>query len=63
MFDCCDGDDEVLFVDLVEDAVRAASGPPRPLERRQDQSLANTTRIFQECGGDELVDRCGDLLR
>src|SRR5690349_4461066 len=63
MFDSRHGHDEVIFVDLVKDAVHAASGRPGALERRQDQSFANAMWIFQECGGDELVDRRGDLLR
>jgi hypothetical protein len=63
MFDRRHGHDEVIFVDLIKDAVHATPGRPRSLERRQDRSFANTMRIFKECGGDELVDRRGDLLR
>src|SRR5690242_21781449 len=63
MVDRRHGDDQVIFVDLVKDAVGAASGRPGALERRQNQSFADATGILQECGGDELVDCGGDFLR
>jgi hypothetical protein len=46
VFDRSHGHDEVIFVDLVKDAVRAASGRPRALERRQQDPFADTMRIF-----------------
>jgi hypothetical protein len=51
VFDRRHGHDAVVFVDLVEDAIRAPSGRPGAFERRQKKSFADAMRFVEERGG------------
>lgn len=56
-------DGAVVVVDLVQHAVGTAPGRPGSGVRRQKQALAESLRVLQQRGRDELVHRSGYLLR
>ena len=60
--DAYDRDDVVVVVDLVDDAVRAATGRILP-RQRSPQRLPDALRIFGQRSVNEVPAGRGDLLR
>src|SRR5215470_2990258 len=62
MLDGGNGNGTGSVVDFVQYPVTATPGGPSALVRRKPETFTEPARVVQECGGDEFVGSCCDLL-